>query len=87
MAEQMAAHEDLPTLINRLAGHYHWTPEEQTEHAQRLYDIRRTNALRTAQDRVLIPVVRTPTSLDAFYAVVEARFTAAQRVLQDLDDH
>ena len=87
MAEQRAVGEDLPTLVNRLATHYQWTPEERAEHAERLYDIRRTAALLTSQERVLIPVERTQASLDAFFHVIDTRYTAAERTLQDLDDH
>ena len=78
--------DSLDDIADRMAARYGWLADERQLHYNQMYDIRRTVALVATFDRVIVPVFRTPATLDAFLASFETRYTDAQQVLRDLEE-
>jgi hypothetical protein len=78
--------DSVDVIADRLAVRHSWTPEMRVEHLRRLRDIRRTVAMEARHQRYLVPAVRTPTSIDDYFAGADERAQRGSDELRLLDE-
>jgi hypothetical protein len=78
--------ESVDTIADRLALSHRWTAGERSQHVVRLHEIRRTMAYDVAAERLLVPLLRNPESLEVYLNDLNDRYEAACQILREYDD-
>jgi hypothetical protein len=78
-------HDSTMAIADHLATRYAWTPTEKEQHYRRLQDIKASIMFTRLDELTEIPLIRTPASLEAYFASTEARINEARLFRNTLD--
>ena len=70
--------DDTPdVLADRLAARYGWTPAERAHHAARLYDVQAGATAALLEERMRVPLSRTPEAMERYFRGLDERMAVA----------
>jgi len=73
-------------LADRLAERYGWTPAERALHAARLYDVQAGATAALLEERMRVPLSRTPEAMERYFRGLDERMTVAyERFINQTD--